>query len=73
MINIFELSGIIGFIFILISISLKNRKEEHIFVILGGIFLEIYSIYIKSNIFIILQIILIIVAIYELARYDFKK
>lgn len=36
--------------------------------VLGGIGLEIYSIYLKDTIFIILQIIFILAAIYDFAK-----
>ena len=65
MINIFTLFGIAGLIFIIIGIIKKKRKSEFLHLILGGIFLEIYSISIKDIVFIILQLVFIAVAIYE--------
>ncbi|UCD03900.1 MAG: YgjV family protein [Candidatus Woesearchaeota archaeon] len=73
MINIYDLFGIIGVIFIVVGILLRNRKEEHIMFILGGLLLGIYSIYLKSYIFMILQIIVVLSAVYELVRFDLKK
>lgn len=73
MINIYEIVGIIGFIFILLGIILRKQKEEHIFFIIGGIFLIFYSYSLNSYIFVLLQISFIIASLYELIRYDFKK
>jgi hypothetical protein len=73
MINIYDLFGVIGIVFIVFGILLRNKKEEHILFILGGLFLCIYSIALNSYIFTILQIIVVISAAYELLRFDLKK
>ena len=73
MINVYDLFGIIGVIFIVVGILVRNRKEEHMMFILGGLLLGIYSIYLKSYIFMILQIIVVLSAVYELVRFDLKK
>ena len=62
---IFKSFGIIGLILITIGVLLKKRKTEDKFYIMGGICLVVYSTYIKDMIFITLQIIFILVAIYD--------
>jgi hypothetical protein len=68
MIDIFTVVGGLGIILISIGIIIKQRKKQDIFYILGGICLEAYSIYINDIIFIILQLIFIMAAIYDLIR-----
>jgi lipid-A-disaccharide synthase-like uncharacterized protein len=70
--DIFKLIGALGIILISIGIITKQRKNQDIYYILGGICLEIYSIYINDLIFIILQIIFILSAIYDFTKkkYD---
>jgi len=69
-INIFYSSGIIGLILIILGILIKkkDRKKRDILYIFGGILLAIYSFYIKDTIFITLQVIFILVAIYDLRK-----
>ena len=70
MLNIFRLLGIFGLILIISGVLIKkrNRKTRDYIYILGGIFLTAYSYYIKDYIFITLQIIFVIVALYDLMR-----
>jgi|TARA_B100001079_G_C16273169_1_gene453093 hypothetical protein len=70
MLNIFKLLGIFGLILIISGVLIKkrNRKTRDYIYILGGIFLTAYSYYIKDYIFITLQIIFVIVALYDLMR-----
>jgi len=72
MINIFKLIGALGIILISIGIINKQRKTQDIYYILGGICLEIYSIYIADLIFIILQVIFITSAIYDFLKNKYK-
>ena len=67
---IFKIIGVFGLILIILGILIKpkNRKIRDILYILGGISLAGYSIYIKDIVFIILQVVFIIVAIYDLIR-----
>ena len=62
--NIFYILGILGLTLIIIGIWVKNknRKIRDILYILGGFSLTSYSIYIRDNIFIILEIIFTLVA-----------
>jgi len=73
-INIFYSSGIIGLILIIIGILIKkkDRKKRDVLYIFGGILLAIYSFYIKDIIFITLQIIFVLVAIYDLIKINRK-
>lgn len=73
MIDIFKIIGALGIILISIGIITKKRKTQDIFYILGGLCLETYSIYIGDLIFIILQIIFTLVAIYDFAKIQFFK
>ena len=69
-INVFYFLGIVGLLLIILGVMIKNRnrKIRDIFYILGGVSLAAYSFYIKDAIFIILQIIFTLVAIYDLKK-----
>jgi uncharacterized membrane protein len=69
-IEIFKLIGILGLILLISGVLIKSekRKLRNIIYIMGGIALTIYSIYIEDLIFISLQIIFIIVTIYDLTK-----
>ncbi|MFN3966638.1 MAG: hypothetical protein ACK4JE_02935 [Endomicrobiia bacterium] len=71
MIDFPKIIGALGIILISIGIITKKRKIQDIFYILGGICLEIYSIYIGDLIFIILQIIFTLTAIYDFIKIKF--
>ena len=73
MIDIFKIIGALGIILISIGIVTKKRKTQDVFYILGGLCLETYSIYIGDLIFIILQIIFTLAAIYDFAKIQFFK
>lgn len=73
MAEIFKIIGAAGIILISIGIITKNRKLQDVQYILGGICLEIYSLYIGDLIFIILQIIFTLAAIYDFAKLQFFK
>lgn len=70
--NTFKLIGGLGLIIISIGIITKNRKKQDAFYIIGGICLEIYSIYIGDLIFIILQIIFTLAAVYDFVKIEKK-
>jgi len=75
-INAFHIIAIIGLISIISGtfiVSMKKkfrRRYTYPLLILGGICLEIYSIYINDLIFIILQGVFIISSIYGLIRIN---
>jgi len=74
MIDIFKLIGAFGLILISIGIITKKRSKQDILYIIGGICLEIYSIYLGDYIFIILQIIFTLSAVYDLYKiHSLKK
>ncbi len=72
--NIFNIVSIAGLVSIIIGVLLSAskkysiRKYSYILLMLGGICLEIYSIYIKDIVFIILQAFFIISSIYGLVK-----
>ena len=70
MINLFKLLGILGLILIIagVLIKRKNRKLRDQIYIVGGLCLTAYSYHIKDYIFITLQIVFVIVAIYDLIK-----
>ncbi len=76
--NIFHILAIIGLIAIIFGtfmVSMKKsirRRYTYPLLILGGICLEIYSIYINDLVFIILQGVFIISSIYGLIRINEK-
>jgi len=65
---IFKLIGALGLILITIGIINKNRIHQNYFYIAGGVCLEIYSIYINDIIFIVLQLLFISAAFYDLKK-----
>ena len=76
--NLYYLSGILGLIFIIcgtfLIASKRNIRRRFIYplLLIGGILLEIYSIYIRDSIFIILQGVYIIVTIFGLIKVNEK-
>ena len=71
-VNVFYFSGIIGLILIILGVLIKkkDRKKRDILYIFGGILLAVYSFYIKDIIFITLQIVFVLVAIYDLIKIN---
>jgi len=70
---IWKIFGAIGLILITWGVLIKDKKKESIVFILGGLFLESYSISIGDPIFITLQAIFVIVATYELVKIHKAK
>lgn len=76
MVNIFNIIAIIGLLSIISGTLMISRKKKtrRIYVypllILGGICLEIYSIYIQDLIFMILQGVFIISSVYGLIKIN---
>jgi len=70
---IFTVIGAIGLVLISIGVWAKKEIWQDVIFVLGGIFLLAYSIYISNTIFIILQIVFIISAGYELVKLKLKK
>ena len=72
-ISIFKIIGILGIILISVGIITRKRKKQDTFYVLGGGCLEIYSIYTGDLIFMILQIIFILSAIYDFKKINLKQ
>ena len=78
-INIYKIIAIIGLISIILGtfiISLSGRtKRKYIYPLLlvGGVGLLIYSLYIDDIIFIILQIAYIFIVVYDIIKLDNSK
>jgi hypothetical protein len=70
---IFKIIGAAGLLLISVGIITKKRKVEDVLYIIGGLCLEAYSIYLGEIIFIILQIIFTLAAIYDLVKVQLKK
>jgi len=73
MIDVFKIIGAVGLLLIAAGIILKNREKQDALYIAGGICLEVYSIYISDMIFIVLQLIFTIAAVYDFTKQKFKK
>ena len=72
-INIFTIIATIGLLSISIGVStILSKKYSYLLLILGGICLEVYSIYIGDLIFIILQGVFIISSTYGLIKINEK-
>ncbi len=72
MMDLFKLIGAAGLVLISIGLLLKNRKAQDILYISGGIFLELYSLYLGDPIFIVLEIVFIASAAYDLVKQNTK-
>ena len=65
--------GALGVLFISLGVLTKERKKQDIYYILGGCCVLGYSIYLKDLVFILLQVIFIIAALYDEERVFFIK
>lgn len=72
MVDIFKIIGAIGLLLISIGIIVKRKDQQDILFMVGGILLEVYSIYIKDFIFIILQAIFVLAAVYDYGKLKMK-
>ncbi len=72
MMDLFKLIGAAGLVLISIGLLLKNRKAQDILYISGGVFLELYSLYLGDPIFIVLEIVFIASAAYDLVKQSTK-
>jgi lipid-A-disaccharide synthase-like uncharacterized protein len=64
----FKIVGALGLLVISVGIITKNRGRQNLFYILGGMLLEVYSIHLRDYIFIILQIVFTLAAIYDFTK-----
>lgn len=70
--DIYKIIGIVGLLLISIGV-LTQKKNEDLWYIFGGIFLLVYSVYIEDYIFIVLQIVFTLSAIYHFTKLKLKK
>lgn len=63
---VWQVFGVIGLLCITAGVLLRRRQLQDEFYVAGGIGLLIYSISIQDWIFIVLQVIFILVAVYDL-------
>lgn len=65
-----KILGIIGLILIIVGVLVKSKSRDirDILYIFGGAFLLLYSVYIKEIVFIILQAVFILVAVYDIIK-----
>lgn len=71
--DIYKIIGATGLLLVSVGILTKNRKTQDVLYVIGGLCLEAYSIYLGDVIFIILQIIFMLVAIYDLVKSSSRK
>lgn len=69
----FKIVGALGLILISAGILTKRRKTQDIYYIFGGVCLEVYSISLGDLVFILLQIIFTLSAIYDLIKIGLIK
>lgn len=67
-IDLFKIIGILGLLLISSGVVITARKKEDTLFILGGLCLAVYSVYIGDLIFIVLQIVFISSAAYNLIK-----
>lgn len=70
--DIFKIIGATGLLLIAIGIVIRRRRTQDILYICGGLCLEAYSIYLGDIIFIVLQIIFTMAALYDFLAYSKK-
>ena len=63
---IFRIIGSLGIVSIIMGMLKKNRIEEIVYFIIGGICLEIYSIHTGDIVFIALQMVFILSAVLKI-------
>lgn len=72
--DIFKITGVVGLLLITIGVLTKDREKQDWLYIAGGICLEIYSIYLGDYIFMVLQVVFILAAVYDdVVRLHLRK
>ena len=66
--DMFKLIGYLGILLLVFGIITKKGKTRDKYFIVGGLSLIVYSIYINDLVFIILQIIFTLAAVYDLNK-----
>ena len=64
----FKFIGALGLLLVSIGIVTKRRQRQDVLYIVGGVLLEAYSIFLHDAVFIILQIIFTLAAVYDMAK-----
>ncbi len=62
---LFKIVGILGLVFIIIGEVLRRKKQQDLVFIAGGILLCAYSVFLNDLVFIILQVVFTLIAIYD--------
>ena len=70
---VFKIIGAAGLLSITIGVLTKNRIKQNFFFIIGGLLLLTYSAYLRDPIFIPLQIIFTLAAMFELYKLEKVK
>jgi hypothetical protein len=74
MIDYFKIAGAIGLMMVVAGVLLRKRNVQDELYFLGGIFLISYSIHIGDWVFILLQVVFILAAAYDLVKsWIFKQ
>lgn len=66
--ELMKLFGVLGLLAITAGVLMRGRKRQDYAFIAGGVLLEIYSIYIGDVVFMVLQVIFIAAAAYNLLQ-----
>lgn len=66
-------AGAIGLVVVSVAIWIRNEKRQDVLFIVGGLFLLVYSIGIKSIIFSALQVVFVVSALAELVKLKDKN
>ncbi len=66
---IFQIIGAIGLLLISVGVLGTDRRKQNYLYVLGGVSLEVYSVYLQDPIFIILQVVFIGAALYDLFKH----
>ena len=70
---VFKIVGILGLVFIIIGEVLRRKKQQDLVFIAGGILLTVYSVYLNDLVFIILQVVFTLIAVYDYFKKRPKK
>lgn len=70
---VFKFIGIVGMLFITTGIFYKKPITQDKMFVIGGLFLLLYSIYLRDVIFTVLQAIFIFASLYRIYDLNFKK
>ena len=71
--SIYRIIGAFGLLFIITGVLVKKDNLKNIVFIVGGLCLGVYSFYIEDLFFVVLQIVFVLAAIYNLIKGKQKK